>query len=486
MSRLIFIAITVSALICSCDLSNHNSYMQEGKVVIAGKIISPEDHAKAITLNFSGGSDRRNVRTVLIDSTGIFQFEFDVLHPQDVLVRYENGFALLFVGPSDSVFLEINAKEFENEQYPQLKISGSNTRVSKEILAYHNYKMLEDFVPDIRDKSTTEYVEDIHQHILKEDSVFSAFCLKQNPSEQFRKWAQYDIIYRNANYLIDYKFHHSINNTTYNGDLYDTDIFPVNDDEAISSSWYGHHLSVYAKEKYLDSDTTVAELLEDERLYEAYKLWLAKIQNGEKPGLSRDIMSYWVLSSLFDKSFDDFSMFWNNDKTIISDKRLIRKLQERKELKEAQNNFSISLIDPESKGEEEILGDFFHNLQLKHKGTVIYLDIWATWCGPCRSEIPHAIELQEYFQDKPIVFVNLCMNSEKTEWIKALDNLHVGGENYYFDNTQSALIRNSIQFRGFPTYMIIDKRGNIVSDNAPRPSSGTKIKHELERLIKGN
>ncbi len=319
--------------------------------------------------------------------------------------------------------------------------------------------------------------------MLLENSVLSEFRKTYSPTKEFLHWAKKDIIYRNANYLIDFKYYHFVNKTSYNGELFDKILFPIDDDSAIVSSNYGLHLWHYSTDKYIQNDSLVMSLLKEKKLSRAYNLCLTNIINNENPGISRDIMCYRILSTLFEKSFEDFLTIWIKDKSFIDNQDLNKQLQKRRQQFETQENYHISLLDTETKEEKEIIGDFFSNLINKHKGKVIYLDIWATWCGPCRSEIPHSIELHEYFNYKPVVFVNLCMSSDRTEWKKAIENQHIAGENYYFNKMQSGLLRNKLKWQGFPTYMIIDKNGTIVDKNAPRPSSDKEIKMKLIKLM---
>ena len=48
----------------------------------------------------------------------------------------------------------------------------------------------------------------------------------------------------------------------------------------------------------------------------------------------------------------------------------------------------------------------------KYKGKVLYVDFYATWCGPCRQEIPYAKQLYQEFKHKDVVFLNLCAKSK--------------------------------------------------------------------------
>lgn len=478
-----YLTLVIIGILASCSTENTKNLIKEGKVIIEGNIHLSDNYSGVISLSYSGDIDRIDSRTELIDSSGNFRFEFNILHPQDVLIKYEQGFAILFVKASDSVYLTINSVDFRKGRFPACKIKGTNYETSMDILDYFRYKDIDDFQSNCENKSTEEYLSDIKLQMLLEDSVLSAFRKTYAPTKEFLNWAEKDIIYRNANYLIDFKFHHFMNKTQYKGELFNKIIFPVNDDNAIVSSMYGLHLWHYSSDNYIQKDSLVMNLLKEQKLSKAYELCLTNIYENEETGISRDIMCYRILSALFEKSFTDFLSIWEDDKSFIDNENLITRLQKRKEQFETQENYHISLMDPETKVEKEIVGDFFTNLTNKYKGKVIYLDIWATWCGPCRSEIPHSIELHEYFKNEPVVFVNLCMSSDKTEWKKAMENQHIAGENYYFDKMQSGLLRNKLKWQGFPTYMIIDKNGNIVDENAPRPSSDKEIKTKLKKIM---
>ena len=59
-----------------------------------------------------------------------------------------------------------------------------------------------------------------------------------------------------------------------------------------------------------------------------------------------------------------------------------------------------------------------------HEGKVIYIDFWASWCIPCRSEMPHSVTLYEKLKDKEIVFIYLSIDNadKETAWKNAMEN----------------------------------------------------------------
>ena len=137
---------------------------------------------------------------------------------------------------------------------------------------------------------------------------------------------------------------------------------------------------------------------------------------------------------------------------------------------------------PEIKG-IMVNGDQFQLSDLK--GKVIYIDVWATWCAPCREEIPHAIRLQKKFTDNPeVVFLNISVDKNVEKWQEFLaakpawQGIHV--------NVDREKERNGLDdyvVAGVPQYILIDQQGKIVNAKALRPSSGDEIADLINNLI---
>lgn len=114
------------------------------------------------------------------------------------------------------------------------------------------------------------------------------------------------------------------------------------------------------------------------------------------------------------------------------------------------------------------------------KGKVIYLDFWATWCGPCVYESPYFEKLAKEFEGKDIVFIPISTDNDKEAWIQFI-TLHKKELPQY--NSLDKKITSDWMLYGIPRFIIIDKEFNIVDANAPRPSQ-PETKDILSSLVK--
>lgn len=121
--------------------------------------------------------------------------------------------------------------------------------------------------------------------------------------------------------------------------------------------------------------------------------------------------------------------------------------------------FTLTGID----GKEYSLSDF--------RGNLVYIDFWATWCRPCREQIPHFAKIKELYAGKPIVFVAISVDDDIVAWKKMVNDQGLKGIQLHANKAWSSDVVKNYQIKGIPTFVLIDQNGIIIEYNAPRPSS---------------
>lgn len=108
-----------------------------------------------------------------------------------------------------------------------------------------------------------------------------------------------------------------------------------------------------------------------------------------------------------------------------------------------------------------------------YRGKILYVDFWGTWCGPCKMEMEYVADLKKQFIGKDVMFMYLANRSSEESWKNVIKNYSLTGENvvhYRLPDEQQAMIERRFGVNSFPTYMIVDKNGNIIDTKPPRPS----------------
>ncbi|MDA0569429.1 MAG: TlpA disulfide reductase family protein [Bacteroidetes bacterium] len=135
---------------------------------------------------------------------------------------------------------------------------------------------------------------------------------------------------------------------------------------------------------------------------------------------------------------------------------------------------AIDFTYPDKDGNEVSLSDFV--------GSVVYVDVWATWCGPCRAEMPFLHDLESEYSDKNVTFIGVSVDEEKNRqaWLDMMVDKDMKGVQIFADGWSQ--ITKDYAINGIPRFMLFDTDGNVADLDAARPSSD-EIRPALDALL---
>ena len=122
-----------------------------------------------------------------------------------------------------------------------------------------------------------------------------------------------------------------------------------------------------------------------------------------------------------------------------------------------------------------------------YRGRIVYLDIWGTWCGPCKATLKESHKLKEALKDYDIVYLYLANHSPEDSWKNVIKEYNLTGENcvhYNLSEDQQNAIEYYLQVNAYPTYKLIDRQGNIHNIDWLRANDANHLKETIDQLSK--
>ena len=393
----------------------------------------------------------------------------------------------VFLSPENDVYLEAS---FSMEEELKLLLGKA---VHQEFTAAFETKFADDFNAEIQYKKLKTVTVDEWElglfdkrnaqvNFLKSHADYDAF------SDEFLDLVQANINYNYWHLLLAY----SINRSNANAGRTEVtslprimteslDLSKINNPKRLLSKSYRTFLPYFAIyfnsedknfKKYADGILSMTDKADFASKYlkaDVLDFTLAKLIEQNHLTLSSSIFRFWT-SQIYCQNLKDFLSLSYYDKVIeAEEKRVEKKVETEKKVK---NKALPAIMD---------LSDMSFTFD-KYKGKVIYVDFWASWCGPCRQQFPFSKKMHESLtakQKKDIVFLYISIDQDIEKWKKAVEKL---GLKDFGENGHSYEVAGKYGVSSIPRYMIIDKKGNLVNDKAPRPSSSETLPALLELM----
>jgi thiol-disulfide isomerase/thioredoxin len=242
-----------------------------------------------------------------------------------------------------------------------------------------------------------------------------------------------------------------------------TDVLNYDFGQAAISSYLQYLWSINYKEGYISEAEQKDKLCIDHIKNDTLKGWYF-------------ISNYLIKSISYDQVYRDrFEKYKGyilseTQKKKIHDLELsIRKL--------GDNEPAIEFAGTTVEGKKVALSDF--------KGKVVVVDVWATWCGPCKKEIPSLQKLEDEMTGKDVVFMSFSIDEikDKNKWVKFVADHNLGGVQLIGDAGVKSGLCVEYKIYQIPRFMVFDKLGLIATIDAPRPST-PELKVLIEKLLK--
>lgn len=517
------------------------SSIEKSSIRVYGKMTNAPREIKTIDFIVNNAiTSYEEVTTASLDKNGLFSVEIPVYHVVPELLLKIGDSIDSFLGiPGDSLELQLsNPVGTTNKPKYQMQFRGKHAALVSEYYEYEQHlRDLNNKGFNLERKTKTEQLSLSNYKSYRDsirtiqDGILSAYSHQHASSPMLRKIASLENKYAWANDLVSYGLYHKPGKFTKADpsffDFINAEL--LNDSNALLAKNYPDFIKNYVLVIQLGQGNTVlpmkdavefavkrdtllspsakrafqnylknggysnnAEDSEEmnknkdndfiQSFFNAYSTnkMFNTVDSSFAPGMGKNLaLSNLLFAELMQDITIQDSLLNRYDQTV-SNKSISRpifekniELEERLSASSKSSNFEGKKLNGPAK-------DLLLKLTKEHLGKVIYIDFWATWCAPCLQQMEYAKPLHQEF--KNVVFLYLCSSSPEGKWKFIIKDRNIAGEHYLLNSEQFSYLSSAFNIATVPRYLLIDKKGKMVSENAPGPSSGTILKKLLTRL----
>ena len=390
-----------------------------------------------------------------LDENGEFRFEFELYYPTDIRINAGGALFSVIAHPGDSIFVTIDTNR-------NLIFSGNRSETNQAVAKYENairhpfsehWNMQESILKQKDAEKYKSFVDSIYQ---VQYSFAESFVAEEKPNAEATKWilAQSREMYQEL--LQEYAYLYGLESTP---DYYYKSLekyFPTTEDDLLNGYLFERLQSVYM---FLGVSSKIQNDMQEHVV-------LQKIVESANDDFFRQVM---LINAVNQGYFENGNIEIYSNNQAFFDKHisvpfLCKFLQE----KYSETEQKLSMLPEELSSEilkrlENTSADSIIQTILEtNKGSVIYIDFWGTWCGPCLAAMREAEPFVKRLKND-VAFVYLCLDSEKDGWEKTSKVMGIEEQNYFLNAKQSSDMRIAFEIQGIPFYMLIDKNGTIVN-----------------------
>jgi thiol-disulfide isomerase/thioredoxin len=110
-------------------------------------------------------------------------------------------------------------------------------------------------------------------------------------------------------------------------------------------------------------------------------------------------------------------------------------------------------------------------------GRIVLIDFWATWCGPCREELPHMKKIAQEFANEPLVIISVSWDSDEAKWKDFIQKNEMTWVQY---RDTDHVLANAFGINAIPHYFTIDTDGVLTAEML---GEGSNVEGKLKKLI---
>lgn len=414
---------------------------------LGGTITNPKDSLAKLSLN-----DTSYVGS--LDSAGRFSFNFPLKEATYAVFHHGQEVSTLYLQPNDELSLSLDTEQFDETLRYEGKGAENNNFMAA--LALFDEKMANPYQRMLL--SPEEFTAFADSSSAASQQFIDGYKAKIDPAlyEMESGKIKYSIISLKINYPSAHKYYAKTDSLTLPEGYYDfLSELAFDQNQLLNQYQYTNAILDYVHHLWGGRG-------------DGMEATFARLLNGTDSLISNKEVKGSSLATLFEMYVPNVdipkadSLFMQYQAVLPAEKteKISETLAKLRKL--APGNEVPDFQFYTSTGDSLKLSDF--------AGKLVYIDLWATWCGPCIAEQPHWETLLEEMNGSPVVFLGVSIDDSREPWERMLENRKLGGTQVWMPGGWGAEIMSFFVVEGIPRYVLLDAEGKIIKNNAPRPS----------------
>ncbi|MDE5945122.1 MAG: TlpA family protein disulfide reductase [Rikenella sp.] len=438
-----------------------------GRGWVEGQVALDSGAGRLVTLRVPDLTEASGTRAVsdYLDVEGRFRFEVDMPCPAKMFLQYGDGQVVCYLYPDDTLRMTFRSADFDpdsDSEYGSVRFGENRSgRASRHLFRFNKLRRETSRPATEEPTDMASWIAFLRGKDSADRTTLDRYVAAEHPSPEVEEILRRGIGNLYAGYTwLGYAFGKRTVRPEQVRELHRTVGFPMTDDRNFVDL-PGYRYALYQTVlSYLYSDTSSVRT-NREKLVAA----LDSIRAEYPASLSRDVMCLNIFVDVAggNKTPELYARIYPLRERYIASpvvRRLVPSPEEvartAEEKERGKNIYELELKEP-----ERFIGEIF--APYRGTGKVLYVDVWATWCGPCRGEMPHSLKLHEELKGKPVEFIYICIDSEPAEWekIKTALGIAESGKQVLLTADEGNILRHRMGFSGVPTYWVVDKEGRV-------------------------
>lgn len=397
-------------------------------IKVSGEIHNiPADGSRSLIINECDLSDKSKRCYAELDSAGRFTVDIPFYYGHTFTVNYNRDlFINAYAEPGDSVFVSIDA----SVSPVRFHLSGDHAALNEEYShafcdlsdVYYNVTLPPDTLP------LSEYMPAFKSEVARTGAIVEKYVTDNNLMPETAEMLRLDNLFSIANQAVGFSGRGQEEQVAFFTDP----LFDILNEKNLKVMIFPYHLSalMWCDPGYVKKMPKCV----------ARDLMYSKVDEGEKP--ARDEFAN---PAYYDRLYADSGE--TIDVSALKSGRLV--------VMENDSVYNVARANP------------LDWLRARFSGRPVYVDVSATWCGPCRAALAGGEDLRQHFKNTDVVFAVIWLKSDIESWAQLAPSIHNIIHIFVPDEDVSNSMMSTLNLQGFPSCYVITRRGDLTGTAVP-------------------